>query len=99
MAKLKKIVKIIVKDGSYSSDASTEFRKTLTAYMKIFRHADVMATLFHLFKTAIEESNEDSRYFLQKLEEMNAIAEEQAAFLKELNQKSIELEGSISGDE
>lgn len=99
MAKLKKIVYIIVRDGSYSSGPSAEFRKALTSHMKNFRHGDVMAVISHLFKTAIEESNEDSRYFLQKLEEMNAIAEEQAAFLKELNQKSIELEGSISGDE
>ncbi len=99
MAKLKKIVYIIVRDGSYSSGPSAEFRKALTSHMKNFRYSDVMATLFHLFKTTIEESNEDSRYFLQKLEEMNAIAEEQGELLKELNQKAIELEGTVSEDE
>ena len=97
--KLLKIVKKIVKDGSYSNDASSEFRKTLIDYRKIFRHADVMAKLFHLFKIAIEGSNEDSRYFLDRLEEMNAIAEEQGEYLKELNQKAIEIEDNISGNE
>ncbi len=99
MMKLTKVVDIIVKDGSYSSGASAEFKKTLTSYMKNFKHGDVMAAIFHIFKEAIEETNEDKKFWLQKLENMNDIAEAMGDYLKELNEKSLELEegGSEGG--
>ena len=53
--------------------------------------SDVMATLFWVFRQAIEETNEDKRYFLEKLKTMNDIAEAQSEYLKSLN----ELAGSL----
>jgi len=46
---------------------------------------DVMATLFMVFRESIQQTNEDKRYFLQRLQEMNQIAEALGDYLRELN--------------
>lgn len=99
MMKLKKVVDIIVTDGSYGRRAFNEFMQALKSYMGKFSHGDILAAIFHLFKTSIEESNEDKRFFLQKLKNMNDIAEAMGDYLKELNEKAKELEegGSEGG--
>jgi hypothetical protein len=86
-------------DIAMSEEEFAEFKERLEEVMAENPHGDVMASLFYIFKASVEEVNEDKRYFLTKLADMNKIAEAQGEYLKELNAISIQLEDSISGGE
>jgi hypothetical protein len=76
-----------------------EFSERLESYMDEFPDGDVMSSLFYVFKESIEEGNEDKRYFLSKLAEMNTIAEAMGEYLKDLNEASITIESAEGGED
>jgi len=86
-------------DIAMSSEEFNEFQDRLEEIMTELPQGDVMASLFYIFKSSIEEVNEDKRYFLSKLADMNKIAEAQGKYLKELNELSIQLEASIAEED
>jgi methyl-accepting chemotaxis protein len=58
---------------------------------------DAMEALMTVFKESIEQTNSDKEYFLKKLADMNAIAEAQAEYLRELSEAAAEA-ASSDGD-
>ena len=63
-----------------------EFTELLGEIMSGYPSGDIMAQLFRVFRSSIEETNEDKRYWLSKLKEQNEIAEAMGEYLKELNE-------------
>ena len=52
-----------------------------------FKHvndADLLAVLFSVFRESIQESDEDKKFFLEKLEQFNLLGEALAEYLREL---------------
>jgi hypothetical protein len=60
--------------------------------------SDVIGTLFHVFKQSIEDSNEDKKYFMQKLRVLNEVKESLRDLLRELNDITIEVNNSNKND-
>ncbi len=81
-----KAVSALAKDGSYTASAQDEFINFMEAVLEEHPHSDIMGLIFEVFKASIDEANEDKRYFLEKLAEMNEIAEAQAEYLQELTE-------------
>jgi hypothetical protein len=76
--------------------AEKEFQRRLATIMKAFPSGDVMAALFQVFHEAIDEANTDKKYFLERLAQLNKLAEAQADYLKELNAAAIDLYDAAS---
>lgn len=54
-------------------------------------NGNIMELLFLVFRESINETNEDKRYFLGKLQDFNKIAEGLTEYLGELSDKALEL--------
>ncbi len=79
------VVKKIARMKSKSNTAGVLLAK------EISKGSDIMATLFLVFRESIEETNEDKKYFLEKLRMMNKISQALGDYLKELNELTIEV--------
>jgi hypothetical protein len=69
-----------------------EFARRLNTLLASTEGQNIMATLFFVFRESIVEQNEDKKYWLTKLKEMNEIAEALADQLKYLNDRLSQLE-------
>lgn len=75
-----------------SAAAASGFQDKLAAYLTQFPHGDVMGGLFLVFKESIEQTNKDKRYFLERLADMNKIAEAVGDYLEYLTERSNKLQ-------
>ncbi len=60
---------------------------------------DILGLLFFIFRESIMEQNEDKQYWLSKLKDLNAVADELSSYLEELNKASQKLSESEVEDE
>ena len=63
-----------------------EFARRLNVLVQSSPGSNIMALLFFVFRESIKEQNEDKKYWLGRLKEMNKIAQALADQLKYLNQ-------------
>jgi hypothetical protein len=69
-----------------------EFARRLNALLESAGDQNIMATLYFVFRESIVQQNEDKKYWLIRLKEMNKIAEAQADYLKYLQDRLKRLE-------
>jgi hypothetical protein len=80
------------------AENSVEFSNIVKDYARQFPNRDVMETMFVIFKESIEQSSEDKKYFLQKIGEMNKIAQAMSDYLKYLIDSTSRLVGKNDSD-
>ncbi|MFC1611453.1 hypothetical protein ACFL6C_10870 [Myxococcota bacterium] len=85
--------------GSTSVNASTtqDFITRLNGMMADFPEGNIMEVLFLVFRESIQQTNEDKKYFLIKLQEFNKMAEKISEYLSELVDKSQDLSVKSEG--
>jgi len=74
-----------------------EFLSRMQALSAQYPHGNVMEVLFLVFRESIQETNEDKKYFLIKLQEFNQMAEQVSKYLSELVERSQALSEKAEG--
>lgn len=68
-----------------------ELVRQLDALLESAAGTDVAAALYHVFRESIEQQNEDKRYWLKRLEEMNEISDALSDYQEHLRDKAGQL--------
>ena len=74
-----------------------KFQARFAELRQKFPHGNVMETLFLVFRESIQQTNEDKKYFLIKLQEYNQMAEGLSKYLEELVEASQRLSAAAQG--
>jgi hypothetical protein len=87
--------------SSYFSNPTAANQAEFVKYMKNLAaanpHGNVMELLFIVFRESIEQTNEDKKYFLLKLQDYNKMAEELGKYLSSLVDVSRDLGAQAAG--
>lgn len=76
---------------------SPEFVKYMKGIQAANPHGNIMELLFLVFRQSIEETNEDKKYFLQKLKMFNDMGESLSNYLSDLVDVSRDLGAAAAG--
>lgn len=83
------ILRCVNGESNIKSHKEKQFISILAEHM--IPASDIMASLFHIFRESIEQTNEDKKHFLEKLTTMNEISEAMGNYLKELTNAAASL--------
>jgi methyl-accepting chemotaxis protein len=74
-----------------------DFLSRMAAVKTQFPNGNIMEVLFLVFRESIQETNEDKKYFLLKLQEFNTMAEKISDYLSHLVNESARLSEACEG--
>lgn len=73
------------------------FNNKLTAFEQTNPYGNMLEVLFLVFRESIQDTNEDKKYFLLKLQEYNKMAEDLSEYLRTLVDASARLSSASNG--
>lgn len=80
-----------------SAASLSNFQARFAELRATFPHGNIMETLFLVFRESIQETNQDKKYFLLKLQEYNTMAEDLSKYLEQLVEDSQRLAAASQG--
>jgi hypothetical protein len=83
--------------ANLTAPSTPEFMDRMAALKSQFPNGNIMEVLFLVFRESIQETNEDKKYFLLKLQEFNTMAEKISDYLSHLVDESARLSSACEG--